>query len=133
MLTGGCFCRFVRYRIDASPFHEANCHCSICRRTSGAAFVTWFTVPREAFELTSGAPSSFSSSEEGTRAFCPRCGTPLTFSTRRLPREIDVTAASLDEPSEVPPKANIYVGTKLRWVVLDEDLPSYPGERADSS
>ena len=133
MLSGGCFCRFVRYSIDAAPFSEANCHCTICRRTSGAAFVTWFSVAREAYVLTSGEPSSFASSEEGTRTFCPRCGTPLTFSTRRLPAEIDVTAASLDEPSRVPPRADIHVGTKVPWVVLDERLPSYPADRGESS
>ena len=132
MLTGGCFCRFVRYRIDAAPFNEANCHCTICRRTSGAPFVTWFTVAREAYVLTSGEPSSFASSEEGTRTFCPRCGTPLTFSARNLPHEIDVTAASLDDPSQVPPKFDIHVGTKLPWVVLDDSLPSYPVDRASS-
>ncbi|HMJ56407.1 MAG TPA: GFA family protein [Polyangiaceae bacterium] len=133
MLMGGCFCKFVRYRIDASPFHEANCHCTMCRRTSGAAFVTWFTVPRRAFRAMSGEPRSFASSDDGTRTFCPRCGTPLTFSSRRLPDEIDVTAGSLDEPSEVRPKADIYIGTKLPWIVLDDDLPSYSGERLPSS
>jgi hypothetical protein len=24
------------------PFNETNCHCSICRRTTGAPFVAWF-------------------------------------------------------------------------------------------
>jgi hypothetical protein len=129
MLTGGCFCRFVRYRIDASPFHEANCHCTICRRTSGAPFVTWFSVPRAAFTLMSGEPTSFSSSDHGERTFCPRCGTPLTFSSRRTMSEIDVTAGSLDEPQQVPPKIDIFVSTKLPWVVLDEDLPNFSGER----
>jgi hypothetical protein len=129
MLTGGCFCRFIRYRVDASPFDETNCHCTMCRRTSGAPFVTWFTVPLEALTLESGEPSSFSSSKEATRTFCPRCGTPLTFSSRRSPAEIDITVASLDEPSEVPPKADIYVGNKLRWVVLDGALPSYAEHR----
>jgi hypothetical protein len=132
MLTGGCFCRFVRYRIDAVPFHEANCHCTVCRRTSGAAFVTWFTIPRETFALVSGETSSFASSDHGTRTFCPRCGTPLTFSSRNYPGEIDVTTGSLDEPSEVSPKADIYVGTKVRWVVLDRNLPSYEASRDGS-
>jgi len=132
MLTGGCFCRFVRYRVDAAPFDEANCHCTICRRTSGAPFVTWFSVPREAFTVTSGELSSFASSADGARTFCPRCGTPLTFAARDLPHEIDVTAASLDDPSRVTPHADIYVGTKLPWVMLDPNLPSYREGRTSS-
>ena len=43
--------------------------------------------------------------------------------------EIDVTTGSLDEPAKVPPKIDIFVGSKLPWVVLDEDLPRFPGER----
>jgi hypothetical protein len=77
----------------------------------------------------SGEPSAFASSDHGTRAFCPRCGTPLTFSSRHVPDEIDVTVASLDEPSGVAPKADIHVGGKLPWVVRDVNLPSYEGDR----
>lgn len=129
MLRGGCFCRFVRYETDAALFDEANCHCSVCRRTSGAPYVTWFSVPRSAFRWMSGEPTSFASSSHGTRSFCPRCGTQLTFASRRVAEEIDITVASLDEPSEVPPKADIHVATKLPWVVLDATLPSHAGDR----
>jgi hypothetical protein len=91
--------------------------------------VTWFSVPLRAFRWTIGEPSSFASSNHGTRTFCPRCGTPLTFSSRHFSEEIDITVASLDEPSEVPPKADIHVGTKLPWVVLDMALPSHASDR----
>jgi hypothetical protein len=129
MLAGGCFCRFIRYRIDARPFHEANCHCTVCRRTSGAPYVTWFSVPRRALTLLSGVPTSFPSSERGSRTFCPRCGTPLTFSSRDLPDEIDVTTCSLDAPEAVPPKDDIHVETKLPWVTLDPARASHRAER----
>jgi len=61
MLKGGCFCGRIRYETTAAPFHETNCHCSICRRTSGAPFVTWFSVPRSEFRLVSGEPARFES------------------------------------------------------------------------
>jgi hypothetical protein len=85
MLEGGCFCGFVRYRVSAEPTCETNCHCSICRRTTGAAFVTWFTVPPAAFAFTTGSPARFRSSDHATRSFCPRCGTQLTFASTRAP------------------------------------------------
>ena len=87
--------------------------------------MTWCSVPCEAFTLLSGELSSFASSEHATRTFCPRCGTPLTFSSQRSPEYTDVTTASLDDPSLVPPKADIYVADKLSWVVLDDALPRY--------
>ncbi len=43
MLRGGCFCGNIRYEAVGTPFNETNCHCSICRRTTGAPFVTWFS------------------------------------------------------------------------------------------
>ena len=35
---GGCFCGSVRYSFESYNYPSANCHCSMCRRTSGAAF-----------------------------------------------------------------------------------------------
>ena len=35
MLNGGCFCGAIRYETAGTPFHQTNCHCSICRRTTG--------------------------------------------------------------------------------------------------
>src|SRR5206468_9902663 len=35
-ITGGCFCGAVRYRVSATTRDVSHCHCSICRRTTGA-------------------------------------------------------------------------------------------------
>ena len=61
-------------------------------------------------------PVSFQSSEHGTRSFCPRCGTPLTFASSKLPDEIDVTICSLQDPERLPPKDHTRTSAKLRWV-----------------
>ena len=129
MIEGGCFCGFVRYRALGPTSNETNCHCSICRRVSGAPFVAWFSVPRESFGLVSGEPATFRSSDHAMRSFCPRCGTPLTFESRHFPDEIDVTTCSLDDPATIPPKDQIHVSSKLSWVKLDDGLPAFPEER----
>ena len=71
MLKGGCFCGRIRYETAGTPFRETNCHCSICRRTSGAPFVTWFSVLRSEFRFVTGEPTRFNSTAEATRSFCP--------------------------------------------------------------
>jgi hypothetical protein len=129
MITGGCFCRYVRYEVTGAPFHMTSCHCSICRRISAAAFVTWFSVPRTAFRFAAGHATSFASSEVGTRSFCPRCGTPLTFEHAEFRDEIDVTTCSLDQPEQLPPTDHTHVSTQLTWVELNDELPRYPGAR----
>jgi hypothetical protein len=129
MLKGGCFCGEVRYEAPGTPFHETNCHCSICRRTTGAPFVAWFSVPRSGFRLVRGEPTRFKSTAKGTRSFCPRCGTQLTFACDDLPDEIDVTTCSLDNPEELPPRDHTRTSSKLSWVKLADQLPDYQESR----
>ena len=131
MVEGGCFCGFIRYRVTGVPTNETNCHCSICRRTSAAAFVSWLTVSASEFRLTAGEPVEFQSSDHGRRTFCPKCGTPLTFCSARSPGEIDVTTCSLDRPELFPPLDHTHAERALPWVALGE-LPVYPRHRGST-
>ena len=79
MLRGGCFCRAVRYEIDAAPTNQTICHCTMCRHAAGAPSVAWFTVPPNSVRFVAGEPRRFKSSEHATRSFCPDCGTTLTY------------------------------------------------------
>ena len=129
MLTGGCLCGHVRYEAGGEPFHLTVCHCSLCRRAAGAPMVAWCSVPRAEYRVVADAPTRFKSSAKGTRTFCPRCGTPLTFESDEHPNEIDITAASLDDPEAMPPRDHTRAATKLSWVRLADGLPAYPGLR----
>jgi hypothetical protein len=130
VLKGGCFCGWIRYEAAGTPFHETNCHCSICRRTTGAPFVAWFSVPRSRFRLVCGEPARFRSTAKGTRRFCPRCGTQLTFEHDEFPDEVDVTTCSLDQPDSLPPKDHTHTSSKLGWIRLADELPEYPQSRS---
>lgn len=53
-IRGGCLCGGVRYELRA-PFRRANfCHCSRCRKHSGAAALAQGRVPASAFTLLQG-------------------------------------------------------------------------------
>lgn len=129
MLQGGCFCGRIRYEVTGAPFHETNCHCSICRRTTGAPFVTWFSVRPSEFRWVSGNPVRFRSSAKASCSFCAHCGTQLTFQGDDYPDEIDVTTCSLDQPEAVPPRDHTYAGNKLPWIWLSDRLAQYPQAR----
>ena len=129
-MEGGCFCGFVRYRVEGPFSFETNCHCMICRRTSGAPFVTWFTVSTDRFALLAGAPAAFASSDHGSRTFCPRCGTPLTFRSAKEIDVIDVTTCSLDDPAAVPPRDHTRTSARLPWLALCDGLPAFPEQRS---
>lgn len=124
-LTGGCLCGAVRYEITAEPVVSCHCHCSLCRRASGAPFATWTTVPLDGFRWTRGTPARFRSSEKAARDFCSACGTQLTF---RLEAQadggkatLDVTSASLDAPERIAPTAHIWLSSRVAWDVVPDD------------
>jgi hypothetical protein len=131
MLTGGCLCGEVRYEAAGTPFHETNCHCSMCRRACGAPMVAWFSVPRAQLRWVSGTPTRYRSSAHAERSFCPRCGTQLTFQSDRYPEEIDITTCSLDDPERVPPQDHTRTSSQLRWVKLDDGLPRHAEARPE--
>ena len=129
MLIGGCLCGEIRYEAGGTPFHETNCHCSMCQRASGAPMVAWFSVPRFALRWVRGHPTRYQSSAHSTRSFCSRCGTQLTFESDQHPAEIDITICSLDDPEQLPPKDHTRTSSQLSWVKLDDGLPEYPESR----
>jgi len=131
LLKGGCYCGAIRYEADGTPLNETSCHCSICRRTSGAPFVAWFSVERDRFRFVSGQPSYFKSTAQAIRSFCPRCGTQLTFQHEDSAQEIDVTTCSLDDPHAAPPRDHTHTSSKLEWIKLADRLPEYRKRRAD--
>jgi hypothetical protein len=124
-MKGSCFCGDVRYEIGGPISQETACHCSICRRTTGAPFVAWLTVPRAELRVLQGSPTRFRSSARGTRVFCARCGTQLAFEHSGFPDEIDVTTCSLDDPDLVPPRDHTHTSSRLTWVKLADGLPQH--------
>ena len=110
---GGCFCGKVRYEFSGSDYPIANCHCSMCRKTSGAPFVAWAVVPNSAFTYTAGTPTTLNSSESGTRYFCNACGTPIACTNNEHPDIIDVTVGSLDHPENFPPTMEVFEDSRL--------------------
>ncbi len=117
--TGGCFCGEIRFEFEAGDIPVANCHCSMCRRTSGAPYVTWLVVPEGQFSFLNGEPAVLRSSDEGTRYFCKQCGTPLTCVNASHPEIVDVTLGSLDQPEAFTPTFDVYCDTALPFVTLE--------------
>ncbi len=120
MIEGGCFCKRIRYSVDAGSYLCANCHCTMCRRVHAAPYVTWLVVPVERFRYTGELPVEFASSNNGTRYFCATCGTQVACVNTGHPEVIDVTVGSLDIPAAFAPTLDVYSDTRLAWVPLLE-------------
>jgi hypothetical protein len=130
-LEGGCQCAAVRYSVEGEPAHVAFCHCSDCRRSSGAPVVVWAAYPTDGFTLMQGTPTAYSSNGDAQRHFCPTCGTGLYYINEAvLPGLVDIQVASLDSPDALQPRAHIQIAERVGWMENAATLPEfarYPG------
>ena len=128
-LEGHCQCGAIRYIAEGEPRASTLCHCTICRRSSGAPTVAWFTLAAREFRIVTGTPVQHATSLHGTRTFCGTCGTPLTFRSSRAPDDVDVTTGSLADASQVPPVDHTYTASQLRWLHVNDGLPRFSQAR----
>ena len=133
--TGGCHCGAIRYEIEGNPIVHALCHCSDCRRSSGAPMVGWAMHPAATVKVTKGAPTIRHSSAHGRRHFCAQCGTGLFYTNEQmLPGIIDVQSATYDNPDAIPAQAHIQIAERIGWMAKAHELPTFeryppPGQR----
>jgi hypothetical protein len=107
----------------------AHCHCTLCQRSHGAGYVTWFGVPKQRFAIESGEARlvHYASSDHGERSFCGRCGSSLFCETDADPDQIDIVLANMDGPIDRPPQLHIYFDDRADWTAVDDGLPRLGG------
>lgn len=128
-VPGSCFCKAVRFTVELPTLFCAHCHCSMCRRSHGAGYVTWIGIPVERFEIVQGEKDlvAFSSSDHGTRRFCGVCGSTLFCDSTRHPEYTDIVLANLDAEIDRPPGEHVFFSDRVGWVKVDDDLPKLGG------
>ena len=129
ILAGGCLCGVVRFEVNTPTKWCAHCHCSLCRRAHGAAFVTWFGAERSNFALVAGADSLawYQSTPEARRGFCSNCGSTLFFESSRWADEVHIALAHMDGSIDREPKAHVFYDGHVDWVELGDELNRYGG------
>lgn len=77
-LEGECLCGAVRVRMTPADRHVEACHCSMCRRWGGGAYLSLKLVTNPEIEGEEHVVR-YPSSAWAERAFCSRCGTHLFY------------------------------------------------------
>jgi hypothetical protein len=77
--TGGCLCGAVRLSITELPGSFGACHCEMCRRWTGSAFLAVETPAERVHVEGADAVARMQSSDWAERAWCARCGSPLWY------------------------------------------------------
>lgn len=127
-IRGSCLCGGIKYEIDQDGFAcVVNCHCSMCRKATGAAFRTRVAVRTSAFHLLQGEQliSRYESSPGEARSFCRVCGATLATYFRDYPDQIGLPLGTLDDDPGVRASAHVYVDSKAAWFEITDDLPRF--------
>ena len=128
-ISGACLCGAVRFRVQLPSLGCVHCHCTMCQRNHGAAFVTWFAVPPAALSVQSGADEvvRYASSTHGSRSFCRRCGSSLFCENAEHPERVDIPVAAMSEPIDRAPQLHVFYDSRAPWVSLSDSLPRLGG------
>lgn len=130
MIKGHCFCKQVKFEITPPTKMCGHCHCESCRRSHGAAFVTWTSVPTEQFKIINGEEKvrNFKSSERATWMFCENCGSPLFQKSSHAPKDIYISAGCLSGELDQRPESHVSIEEKVPWLEVNDGLPCISGK-----
>ena len=130
---GGCLCGQVRYRAEADPEDTGHCHCSSCRKATGAAFSTFIWVTADKLTWMGEEPKAYRSSDVARRGFCPTCGTTIYFQyDEERSKGWDIHVGSLDDPGAVIPRSHVWYPGHVKWLTLIDDLPRHERNSPES-
>ena len=129
-LRGGCLCGAVRYAVADGFRYAANCHCSNCRRATGAAFKPFAGLERARLRPAAPADSIMIFGDETAShdVHCARCGS-LLYSVVRGGAWVHVAMGTLADAPSIRPTHHIFVTSKAPWFTITDDLPQYEGHK----
>ncbi|HEY7672877.1 MAG TPA: GFA family protein [Gammaproteobacteria bacterium] len=126
--SGQCLCGAVSFSIAFPSKWVAHCHCTLCQRAHGAAFVTWVSVDES--RMTVRDPDQrlawHASSADAKRGFCARCGSHLFFRSPRWPGEWHIARANFTTPVDREPQVHAFYDTHVSWFAVNDELPKKP-------
>jgi hypothetical protein len=124
-LSGGCLCGAVQYSVHDEFEYALNCHCSQCRRATGAAFKSFAGIEKTKLHITKGHGRLLIFGEAMAHDVrCKRCGSFL-FSVVRDAEYVHVNLGTLMDTPTMRPTAHIFVGSKAPWHTITDDLPQH--------
>jgi hypothetical protein len=119
---GGCQCGNIRYRVMGEPVWLAVCHCSECRRQSGAAFGMSLRLREADVKLISGKPKSWTRTADSGRLvichFCGNCGIRVWHEPAGS-GFFHIKPGTLDDPSRLAPRYEGWTKRKAPWLRID--------------
>lgn len=126
MIHGSCLCGGIRFGYARAVTQVGMCHCSLCRKVSGAASNAVIVVPEEDLTWISGTElrQVYTRPNGWRTTFCRRCGSPV-------PQQLHgataywVPAGLLDDDPGVAIGGHVFVGSKAPWDEIAGSAPRF--------
>jgi hypothetical protein len=122
MARGACNCGGVAFEIQADLADVYVCHCSICRRSSGANGMAVVLVNKDQFRWSRGEELVVSWTKPGTdwhKWFCRNCGSPVPGMNDES--RLFVPAGLISEGGEsLKVVHHIWVDSRAPWDVIGD-------------
>jgi hypothetical protein len=131
-MRGKCLCSGVEFEVRDPPQRLYQCHCSLCRKESGAASNAAFIVRSEQLAWLAGQDlvSSYIKPTGFRSDFCSKCGSPVPHPLRST-SYVWVPVGLLEEPVTLSVAMHLFVGSKASWEpmpvagTLHEEVPAF--------
>ncbi len=131
MITGGCLCGAVRFRVLEGPISARVCWCKVCQKIGAGGPTVNAAFRTETVSVEGTLKDYVSIADSGNRMhrrFCPDCGTHLFSAAEARPHLIFIRAGALGYPEIVKPAATIWTASAPSWACIDPDLPRVGGQ-----
>lgn len=127
-IRGSCLCGTIGFVLRGEPILSDYCHCSRCRKFSGAPADPGMTVRLQDLEITGReALTVYTTEGFADRAFCRTCGSSV-FAGRDLfaADTLSVCMGSLDDDPGIRPALRKGVAWNAPWLPIEPGLPQHP-------
>lgn len=128
VFKGSCLCGAIEYEIRPPYLFFHYCHCSRCRKSSGAAHSANILLKRSQFAWARGEELvkrfELPSAAYYCTGFCAVCGSSIPWESRNG-KYMLVPAGTLDDDPGQRPQHNIYWESRAPWYGSANDLPTF--------
>lgn len=126
MIRGSCLCGRIRFEFEEAVTQIGLCHCSLCRKVSGAAGDAVLMTPSGGLKWLAGEAGLrvFTRASGWRTTFCETCGSPMP-QLHPSGGAYFVPAGVLDDDPGVSIGCHIFVGSKAPWDVISGDAPQW--------
>jgi hypothetical protein len=131
---GGCLCGAVRYVLGARPLAVNACHCTDCKKTTGATNVVMLIANSGDFSFTGDVQTYRKRADSGRELDirrCAVCGTRLFHHNLASAALVFIAAGTLDDPGWAIPTSHIWVERISPGVAIPDDAIQVVGQPAD--